>query len=259
MLSGKLVVNTRSRVQADSLTELLVDQSANVVCIPCLDLCSCVDQQSFQSAIAPLQSTDWVVFTSVNGVWATAECVDSIVPSIAVLGEKTATAVARAGWTADFVGSGVDSKQFAVEFLSFLTDHHRSTQLLLLRGKTAAPDLPVLLKEAGCAVAELTVYKSVLPQLSEEEQARFVNLFDNSSTADLLVFTSSQAVRHFLQLGFTLLNNQEQFLERARRIPLAVIGARTAETAKEEGFMVAVIAKEQTIESLVAGIVEWGK
>jgi uroporphyrinogen-III synthase len=94
---------------------------------------------------------------------------------------------------------------------------------------------------------EVEAYRSVLP---EAPQAPFVADELRRGRIDLLTFTSSSTVHHFVQL---MRDQQEVPIEGKLA---ACIGPVTANTARSYGMRVVVEPKEYTVDALLEGIVE---
>ena len=67
-LFHKTIVVTRSRDQASEFSEQLTDLGANVLEFPTISITSPDDFTPLDNEIGKLESTDWIIFTSVNGV-----------------------------------------------------------------------------------------------------------------------------------------------------------------------------------------------
>ena len=94
----------------------------------------------------------------------------------------------------------------------------------------------------GATVRVLPVYETVPDTTAADEIAAQIR----AGAVDLVTFTSSSTVRHFVDaLGAAL----------AAQVPAAVIGPITAETARAAGLNVVIEADEQTIGGLVQAVV----
>jgi len=67
-LFGKRIVVTRAREQADALASRLTALGAGVIELPTIEIRPPADCGPLDRAIAELDSYDWLVFTSANGV-----------------------------------------------------------------------------------------------------------------------------------------------------------------------------------------------
>ena len=100
------------------------------------------------------------------------------------------------------------------------------------------------LQDAGAQVIEVPAYDTILPEPSAETLAEL------DAGVDVLTFTASSTVRNFVaQLG------QARARSLASQAQVAAIGPITAETARDLGLRVDVVASEYTIGGLVAALV----
>ncbi len=193
----------------------------------------------------------WIIFTSPNGVKrffarVSGKGFDARLlagASIAAIGPGTADALQGHGIKADLVPA-IYSAEGIVEAMSTVT----GTEILLARAQEARDLLPESLRTRGNTVDIAAVYKTVIPPESRD----LLEKTFREETVDLVTFTSSSTVRHFVDL----LEDRNM----AGAIPCASIGPITAATARELGFNVLTEAREYTIRGLVDAIIElYGK
>lgn len=242
-LNGLTVLNTRAADQAEELTRLLKKRGAAVKELPLLEIVFPLAGDRLQSELSAFAPTDWILFTSANGVRAFAgqppfPC------SVAVVGEGTARAVAALGFPRpDFISPQRFSEGFAHEFSTFVTG--RTGNLLLCRGDLAEPNLPQLLRErTAFEVRELTVYEARLPANAFAQGARLLQ-----NPLDVLLCSSAQTVRNLQTVAEAC-----GALPALVTLPLCVIGPKTAQAAREAGFTAITIAEEYSIESIVDAV-----
>ena len=111
-------------------------------------------------------------------------------------------------------------------------------KILLPRAGGARPILPEELSEMGAAVDEIPVY---VTRIVEDNTATLLaRLADRS--VDCITFTSSSTVRNFKQLI-----PEGSFKQLLAPVTVACIGPITADTARELGFDVHLVADTYTI------------
>jgi uroporphyrinogen-III synthase len=115
--------------------------------------------------------------------------------------------------------------------------------VLLARAAGARDVLPQQLQAAGATVEVLETYRAVAPAGLAEKLA------DSASSVDIVTFTSSSTVRHFVEAG------GREHLEST--VLIACIGPITAQTAQELGLKVDIIASEYTARGLVDALVRY--
>jgi uroporphyrinogen III methyltransferase/synthase len=254
-LFGKRVLVTRTREQAGSLAALLAEAGAEVIECPAIRVAAPDSLGPLDQAIARLESYDWLVLTSVNGVERLLDRLDQTGRDlralhrvrIAAIGPETARALARHHLRADLVPD-----DFRAEgLLAALTPAEMlGKRVLLPRAAGARAVLPDRLRAAGAEVDEVVTYRSVVPDESVELLRRALA----EAPLDVLTFTSSSTVTGFL----TLLDRAVPHTGRAQiaGARVACIGPITAATAAEHGLRVDVVPARYTVPELAASVVE---
>ncbi len=254
-LFGRRIVVTRAREQASDLVRRLTDLGAECLETPAIRIAPPPDWRPLDAAIADLSSTDWVIFTSVNGVdfffqrlEATGRDARALAGvKTAAIGPATAARLKRHGIRSDLLPETYRAEAI-VE--AFRREALSGRVVLLPRAAEARPVLPRELAALGAVVREVEAYRT-LP--AESDAAELLARLEER-TIDLITFTSSSTVSHFLKR-----------LPPARLagliagIPCACIGPITAETARRAGLEVAVEASVYTIEGLVEAILAWAR
>src|SRR5262245_31794030 len=69
-LAGRRIVVTRSRAQAHDLGDRLTALGAQVIYCPAIKIAEPADPGSFKAAVAAIDTFDWLILTSTNGVRA---------------------------------------------------------------------------------------------------------------------------------------------------------------------------------------------
>ncbi len=247
-LSGKRILVTRPRAQAESLVDMLADLGAIAVVFPTIEISAPEDTRQLDQAIQALSQYQWVIFTSVNGVAAFWERLNALGKTInsfeglqvAAIGPATALALQERGLQPDFV----PQEYVAEAILPGLGEVH-GRRILLPRADIARKALVTALNEQGAFPDEIAVYRTLPAQLDEDA----VN--ELSQGVDVATFTSSSTVRNF----FRLLG--ERALPLLGQAHIACIGPITAETARACGLHVDIIADEYTTQGLVNALLSF--
>ena len=100
----------------------------------------------------------------------------------------------------------------------------------------------------GAVVREVAAYKT-LPAAADDLDALVRRL--EAKAIDLVTFTSSSTVKNFKALL-----PPDRFQELAAGVPAACIGPVTADTARQLGFDVRIVAEEYTIPGLCTAILD---
>ena len=246
-LFGKRVLVTRSRAQASVLSHLLAQQGAQPIELPTIEIGL---QESFtllDEALGKLSSYHWIVFTSVNGVEALFQRLHHLSKDtrtlasvqVCAIGSATAAALEAQGLRADLVPQEFTSTRVVDAFGRIDLSGKR---MLLPRADMAGSALPQGLRDLGALVDDISVYRTLTP---EESRGSAHTLLTEG--VDIATFTSSSTVRNLL----SLLDGETGLLDGAC---IACIGPVTAETAREMGLHVDVVAGEHTIPGLVEAL-----
>jgi uroporphyrinogen III methyltransferase / synthase len=252
-LFGRRVVVTRARAQAGELSVELERLGAEVFEFPTIEVRQPDDFGPLDAAIRDLDSFDWLVFTSVNGVEAFVERLERheldlrAVPrdaKVAAIGPATAERVREAGLRVDVV-----PREFRAEALigELSGDSLAGKKVLIPRARVAREILPEKLREAGAEVVVPPAYESVPSSEGRDELARRLE----AGEVDCVTFTASSTVENFV--GAFGEGEARRLLAGTR---VACIGPITADTARGRGIRVDVEAREYTIPGLVEAVAD---
>jgi uroporphyrinogen-III synthase len=254
-LSGVRVLVGRARHQAGALSAELRKLGAQVLEIPFIEIRNPRSFRPLDSALKNLNTYDWLILTSVNGVeamWARLEKLRlnfadfSAVRKIrvAAIGPATKKAIQQRGAKVDVV-----PKEYVAEsVVRSLRAKVKGKRILLVRAKVARDVIPRELRKAGAHVDVVEAYETVVPASSRLRlRAAFTN---PNKRPQVVTFTSSSTVKNFA----ALLGRRKQLRFAATR--MASIGPVTSATLRELGLPVDIAAKEFTIPGLVAAIAD---
>lgn len=215
-LYGQRIALTREPSQAVRLQQRLQDLGAEVILCPVLHFVDPDDPGPLLSALERLESYDWVLFTSPNGVRTFFEALAAHGDArrlggakIGVIGPGTAAALEGRGLRPDLI----PSRSVAEGLLEALAAHAmEGKRVLIPRAQEAREILPEELRRRGANVDVVPCYKTVMPEPPPQ-----------IAEIDRVILMSSSAARHFRQL--------------CPADPECIcIGPITAETARELGF-----------------------
>lgn len=242
-LYGKRVLVTRARAQAHDLVARLEALGAIPIVFSVIHIVPPTDNYAaLDTALRQLDTFDWVVFTSANGVvhvWErlTALSMDgTALASVqaAAIGPATSAALSARG-----VHPAVVPERSVAEALLDAMPHPAGQRFLLPCADLARDTLRVGLQAAGAEVVAVPAYSTVHMAPSPEALAAV------HAGVDILTFTSSSTVRNFIeQVG---LATAQALAAQAR---VVTIGPITAATARACGLRVDVVATEYTLAGL---------
>ena len=248
-LVSKRILITRAQEQAGEFSALLENYGAQVIAFPTIEIGRPGDWQPLDKTIEKLDSYDWVIFTSVNGVRAFTQRlkhkgrgVEALVgKKICAIGPRTQKELEKMGLTVSFRPSEYRAEG-VIDGLK--ARGIKGQKILLPRAKGARKILPDALREAGAIVDEVEVYQAVKPIKDKNSLETILK-----KGIDVVAFTSSSTVRNFMEL----LSDKSAL----NGVKVAVIGPITAETVKNYGLEPHITPREYTIPALVEAIVEY--
>lgn len=236
-LFGKRILVTRAREQASELSRLLREAGDEPIEVPVIRI---EQVPPAENLILRLQSADWIVFTSANGLPCLLNQLNTLGTDIRVLGKAklaaigpaTAASLQERNLRVDFIPSKFVAESVAEEFPDPI-----GRRILIARAEEAREVLPEMLRKRGAEVDEIAVYRTVM------ENGELPDL----STIDAITFTSSSTVRNF----------RVRYPDEITGPVIACIGPITAQTAREAGLQVHVEPKQYTIPALVEALNEY--
>jgi len=248
-LFGRRILVTRASEKAASLSEQLEVLGAEVEELPAIELAPVKQNGLFHHAIRSLPETDWVFFTSPEGIGWFSRMLKPLRKDvrslkdchIGAIGPKTAAAIEAMGLHVDFV-----PKQFSQEgVLAGLPKRVLAGRRALIFSAEQSRDvLEAGLRRRGMRVVKLPIYRTVMPKaLLRGLDALFRRPFD------LVTVTSASCAEHLCQ-AMKVLGRGAKF----RRLRFASIGPVTSRALRALGGRVAVEAKTSTIEGLTEAI-----
>jgi uroporphyrinogen III methyltransferase/synthase len=252
-LFGQRIVVTRARNQAAELVQQFTELGADVLEIPSIKTTVPSQPQHLMDAMLELNSYNWLVFTSANGVTSFFEYFfrafkdlrDIGGVKIAAVGPATAAKLRELHLQVDLMPKQALGAKIAKEFESFETIEN--LKICLLRAEKANPDLPKALEELGAIVDDIPVYQTV----AEATIATAASEKLLQTGADWLTFTSGSTVEHF-HARFNL----PAMLKKFPATKLASIGPETTKALAALELKPTVEAKDHTMEGLVAAVLK---
>ncbi len=249
-LAGRRILVTRARQQSAQFSSALKELGAEVIEFPTIEILPPRSWEKVDRAIDHLETYDWLIFTSANGVnffWQRLK--DRMkrfrFPSslkVCAIGPATAKGLMEKGIPVHLM-----PKQFVAESIleGFQSMALAGKRILLVRVKKARDILPKGLRTMGARVDIVEAYRTIKPRGSTERLRRLLS----EQEVDLLTFTSSSTVNHFVDLVGK--ENLEKFL---KGVLIACIGPVTAQTARGWGMKVTIQPKHYTVPSLTRAI-----
>lgn len=242
-LFGQRIVLTRTEEQAVQSAEKLRRLGADVVIAPTIEIEEPSSWKPIDKSIQELETYDWLIFTSRNGVSRFLDRLDSstrdlraICGSLAAIGPATADALQAVRLKVDCVPA-----EFVAEsLLEAFDDDLAGKRILIPRAEVARTILPDELRRRGAHVDVAPVYQTVVPDGEALREALA------QKAPDWITFTSSSTVRHCVDtVGIDAL----------RGIRIGSIGPITSQTLRDCGLEPTVEAVPHTMDGLIAAVV----
>jgi uroporphyrinogen III methyltransferase/synthase len=251
-LFGKTIVVTRTRQQASELSQQLSDLGARVIEAPTIELHEPDEFSGVDESLRSIESFDWVVFTSANGVAFTARRLLEIgLDARAFSGVKVAAigdATARAIREKLCLKVDLCPQSFVAEALAdalAAAGAIRGGRFLLLRADIARTILRERLEQGGAAeVRDVAIYET------RPAAALPAELLEALETKEIhwITFTSSSTASNFVRLlGCS-------YREQLANVKVASIGPITSATLRELGLEPTIQADVYNISGLIESI-----
>ncbi len=242
-LSGKRVIVTGSRSMVDRLSPLLKEEGAEAISFSLIRT-EAMETPEFTKAIDEIDSYNWAVFTSANGVECFFDKMKAMRKDIrsfahvkfAVIGDGTKKALEDHGIYSDFIPTAYSSKDMGQALTPVLGEKDR---VLLLRAEEANHVLPKMLEEAGIDHTCISLYHTVVDERKADELNRLVE------SSDYITFASSSAVKAYVSMIDEFDKVKGKYIS---------IGPVTSKTAEELGLTMAKTALTYTAQGMVEAI-----
>ena len=247
-LFGKRIVVTRSRDQASVLSKRLRALGSDVLELPTIRIEPPKERLEFGRLVQDCHTYDWIVFTSPNGVDAFFDLFFKLYDDarsiggvrIAAIGPGTAARIKANRFAVDLM----PGEHVAEALLDALLKEGVENQMILwVKAEETREVLSAGLSKAGAIVDEGLAYRTV----AETEDPTGARERFATEGADVITFTSSSTVEHFLAMKLPL----------PKDLKIASIGPITSRTLRDNGLYVDIEAKEFDIPGLVAAIAEY--
>jgi uroporphyrinogen III methyltransferase/synthase len=250
-LKGKRIVVTRARAQAEALIRQIEQSGGEAIEFPTIEIQPPQSYSALDSAIQKIATYDWLFFTSVNGVDyfvkrlrrydKEVNALESL--KVVAIGPETASRLEALGIRPYLV-----PEQYQAEgILDGLPPQMiRGKRVLIPRAAQARQLLPETLRQWGGEVNVVETYRTVRPSF---DTSRVRGMF-RESKIDMVTFTSSSTVAHFVQMF-----PGDKVNDIIGEAAIACIGPVTSKTVEDLGLSADVVSEEYTIPGLVRAIV----
>jgi uroporphyrinogen-III synthase len=256
-LTGLRVLVGRAPHQASALSSGLRALGAEVFEIPFIEIRKPRSYKPLDAALNNIGDYDWLILTSVNGVEAVWQRLETLRIhknalqhlKVAAIGPATRTAIEKQGMKV-----AVTPRHYVAEsVVESLRGQVEGKRVLLARARVARDVIPRELRKVGAEVDVVEAYETVIPQSSRVRIRELLK--DASQRPNLITFTSSSTVRNFVALvGDETCGRGRPHHTDLSGVRFASIGPVTSSTLREFGLPVDIEAKEYTIPGLIEAI-----
>lgn len=246
-LRGERILVTRAPHQQASLSRNIREAGGEPVSFPAIRITEPPHLERFHRHLRHLDSYDFLLFTSQNGVRVFFEHMENLGLEFprhlqtAAIGPRTGEALETFGEPPEIVPEEYRAEQLADEMKEALSTE---ASLLLARSSIARPVLREKLDRAGFQVDEIHPYTI---GVNREQDPEVIHSLQEEGI-DYLTFASSRTVKN----TETLIEEYE--LDHLREAPAVCIGPITAGTAREAGYEVAAQPENYTIDHMVEAL-----
>lgn len=247
-LFQKKVLVTRSKTHAAEFSEKISAAGGIPIELPLLAFEKPENEQLILEKIQMLDTYDWLVFTSKNGVDYFFEFYHHVnrdikrLPKIAVVGTKTKKALEQHGVAPDLVPTEFVAEGLFESLEPFVT---AGDSFLLARGNLSRSYLVEKLSELGAKVTDLIVYETVE---NDNDKTRLIQLLKDKEI-DVVTFTSPSTISQFYKIV-----EQTEWKEWTKDTVFACIGPQTKLAAKKVGIPIHICPSTYTIDDLLLEI-----
>lgn len=254
-LFGKRILVTRPREQSAEFVSLLEASGADPIEAPMIRIAPPSDYAALDEACARIDTFDWVVFSSTNGVDALLgrllasprDLRDLKGTRLCAVGTATAERLAHHGLKVDLMPP--ESRAEAVVHAMERHGDLRGRRVLLPRADIGREVIGDELRRRGADVSEAVAYRTVKVDLEREGGPDIYRML-LEGRIDVVTFTSPSAVRSFVQLL-----GAEPAADLLQKTVVASIGPVTAEAAAQYGIQTSVMPAHYSVPALVEAIV----
>ena len=255
-LTGKRVLITRAKSQADSLVYSLEKNGAEIILCPTIEIRPPDNWKALDQKIENLRNYDWLVFTSANGVLYFLQRFDALghgraelaALKICAVGKKTGEKLAEERLQVDLLPQKFTAESLVAAFIKKfgVGQRLRGTRMLLPAAKATRDVIRPTLEKLGVSVEVAEAYQNTLPELSVSAVQELIT----KDKIDYAIFTSPSTITNL-----SLLLDSENLAAFLTKTKIACIGPVTAQAAQRCGLPVHLQPQEHTAPAIVDEII----
>lgn len=252
-LFGHRVLVTRE--QGAGFDEL-EDLGAEIMEFPTIKIVPVEDHSEIDGCIENIETYDWIVLTSANGVhyfFARLREVGRDIRDlkgigICAVGQKTSDVIKQNGILVDMVPEQFRAEGLIRAFTDLYgEDDLKGIRLLLPRAEQAREMFPDRMRKLGAHIDVPPIYRSVKPEIHGKRMQRFLR----ERRITIATFTSAATFNNFCEIM------GDDAVDYLRSTVIAVIGGVTKKAIEERGLTVQIMPEKSTVDDMVKAIIEW--
>jgi uroporphyrinogen III methyltransferase/synthase len=258
---GHRILSTREHLEG---FEPLEELGAEIIEFPTIEIVPPESYEELDKSIEQLETYDWLIFTSRNGVKfffkrffeKDRDIRDLKGIKICAIGTKTAKEIKKYGLKTDLIPD-----EFRAEGLieAFTTPQPplakrgiegwalRGMRFLLPRAEKAREIFPEKVRKLGGVIDVPVAYRTIKPESRGKRLRRFLK----EGRISIATFTSAATFNNFREI---MGKDADELL---KGVTIAVIGPVTAKAVENAGLGVDIMPKEATIEAMMKEIIKW--
>jgi uroporphyrinogen III methyltransferase/synthase len=257
LLFGQRILVTREHVEG---FEPLEELGAEIIEFPTIEIVPPESYAGLDASIDEIQTYNWLIFTSRNGVKyffsrffeKERDIRDLSGIKICAIGAKTAKEIRKFGLIVDLVPDEFSAEgliKSVQEFQGPEVKGLKGIRFLLPRAEKAREIFPEKVRELGGQIDVPVTYRTIKPEFRGKRLKRFLR----EGKITIATFTSAATFNNFREI---MGDDAEELL---RGVAIAAIGPVTAKAVEKAGLRVDIMPEEATIEAMVKEIIQWIK
>lgn len=241
--------------------EPLADLGAEIIEFRTIEIVPPDDWTEMDRAIEKIDTYNWLIFTSANGVkFFFQRLMDKDKDirelkgvKICAVGTKTATAIKNHGIKVDLVPEKFNAEGLIEAFRLQKSEGTngrsplKGIKILLPRAEMAREIFPEKVRELGGEIDVFTAYKTVKPEIHGKRLKRFLK----EGKISIATFTSAATFNNYMEIM------GDDALDLLKDVIIAAIGPVTAKAVEKSGLKVHIMPGEATVEAMVKEIINW--
>lgn len=265
---GHRILVTREHLEG---FEPLEELGAEILAFPTIEIVPPLNYRELDVALDTIETYDWLIFTSRNGVKyflkrfseKDRDIRDLKGIKICTIGNRTAIEIKKFGLKVDLIPEKFRAEGLIEAIIKMQPKKRKSkirsasggrkfeilkgVRFLLPRAEVAREVFPETVRKLGGEIDVPVVYRTIKPESHGKRLKRFLK----EGKITIATFTSEATFNNFREI---IGEDVDKLL---KGVAIAVIGPVTAKAIKKAGFRVDIMPRESTIDEMVAEIIRW--